>query len=154
MCESCVSWCCFVNPSAERRSPHSHAELRLNHKQINVAILTFKPNSGSFQIHNVIIFFCHGFVFPKPRSHFHKYKPKMAKQKRGRGQRQRRISSRKQSHVRSFSQKSFYFSQADQIMTQSCWFVSGCLFAQGIVETGLCKPAPLCHLRASVASLI
>lgn len=53
-------------------------------------------------------------------------------------------------HMCGFSQKSSHFSQVSQIITQSqCPFLTCCLFVQGIVETGLCKPVPLCHLRDS-----
>lgn len=84
--------------------PECNIELRFNHKQINVVILPFKSNFGSFQIYNVIIFLSWVYVSktlqPLPQIQTENYETKA-------GQRQGNISSCKQSHVRSFPRNPF-----------------------------------------------
>lgn len=56
-------------------------------------------------------------------------------------------------HAWSFPRRHLISPQFPPITTQSgCSFVTHCLFVQSIVETGLCKPVPLCHLGDSAYS--
>lgn len=146
----CLFMCYFAKPIFPP-PPECNIELCFDRKRINAAFLTFKSNVGSFQRHNVTVFVSWVRVSktlqPLPQIQTENYERKA-------GQRQGNISSCKQPHVRSFPRNPFSSPKVDQIITQSCSFLTRRLFAQGIVETGLCKPAPLCHLSDSVALVI